>query len=91
MCALASRNEGEERDDDFQAGCSVLGLFGAVADSLAAKIKNSTCVLTRKNSFFPCDDFAEKMRRANSFKEKKAGKFKIFYLFRTFLIDNDIH
>ena len=25
MCALASRNEGEERDDDFQAGCSVLG------------------------------------------------------------------
>ena len=90
MCALASRNEGEERDDDFQAGCSVLGLFGAVADSLAAKIKNSTCVLTRKNSWIFLLCFCFVFRGKNE-AQKDAGKFKIFYLFRTFLIDNDIH
>jgi len=30
----------------------------------------------KKFFFFPCDDFAEKMRRANSFKEKKGGKIQ---------------
>ena len=96
MCALASRNEGEERDDDFQAGCSVLGCLVPLLIHWRQiskfclrfeKIVHYSLLFWFCHVIVMTDDFAEKIKRKFVNRKREAGKFKIFCLFHTFLID----